>query len=168
MLPSRPGVGVDQAKRRTSGVEVDQGAVVPLLEEVSAKLSALADDVAGRVASAGAADGGGSAPPLAVAQRLMGERRLRRRFLSEDLFHEPAWDMLLALYVAHREARVMNVKTLVAAAGAPVTTSQRWIDHLGKLGLVTRVVDPVDRRRLEVSLSDEGLQAVEGYLAAVG
>ena len=62
----------------------------------------------------------------------------------------------------------MNVKTLVSAADAPVTTSQRWIDHLAKLGLVTRVVDPTDRRRIEVTLSQTGLEAIDGYLKAIG
>jgi len=49
-----------------------------------------------------------------------------------------------------------------------VTTSQRWIDHLAKLGLVTRVVDPTDRRRIEVTLSQTGLEAIDGYLKAIG
>lgn len=75
--------------------------------------------------------------------------------------------MLLALYVADHERRIMNVKTLVGSADAPVTTSQRWIDHLAKLGLIDRVTDPIDRRRIEVSLSDSGRKAIEGYLAAI-
>ena len=61
----------------------------------------------------------------------------------------------------------MNVKTLVASADAPVTTSQRWIDHLAKLRLVDRITDPADRRRIEVSLSLLGAEAIEGYLSAL-
>ena len=89
-------------------------------------------------------------------------------FFPAELFHEPAWDMLLSLYVASEERRVMNVKTLVSTTSAPVTTSQRWIDHLHKLKLVERVVDPVDRRRMEISLSDSGHLAVIAYLERVG
>ena len=144
---------------------MDQDSVVALIKDLSAKLSAVAEEFGSRAKEVQAE--GGAASPTATARRLLGERSMRRRFVSEDLFHEPAWDMLLALYLAHHENRVMNVKTLVAATQAPVTTSQRWIDHLGKLGLITRVVDPADRRRLEVSLSETGLQAMEAYLAAI-
>ncbi len=62
----------------------------------------------------------------------------------------------------------MNVKTLVASAHAPVTTSQRWIDHLHKLKLIDRVIDPIDRRRIELSLSDSGYTAVTAYLKRLG
>lgn len=151
-----------------SGVQVDQDSVVSLIKDLSAKLSAVAEEFGNRADRMNEAGRPAAAPPSDTARRLIEERRLRRRFMSADLFHEPAWDMLLALYLAQHEGRVMNVKTLVAAADAPVTTSQRWIDHLGKLGLVTRVVDPIDRRRIEVSLSESGLKALEGYLAAVG
>lgn len=146
---------------------MDQDPVVSLIKDLSAKLSAVADDFSGRVSQVTAAPRD-AVDPVAVARRLIDERRQRRRFLPEDLFHEPAWDMLLALYLAHHENKVMNVKTLVGTADAPVTTSQRWIEHLAKLALVTRVVDPADRRRIEVALSITGLESVENYLKAIG
>lgn len=139
--------------------------VVALIKDLSARLAAAASGIDERI--------GQEAPPTTTttplhrARALIEQRRLRRRFLPEELFHEPAWDMLLALYVAWQDRQVMNVKTLVSRADAPVTTSQRWIEHLAKLGLVTRVVDPVDRRRIEVSLSDDGRRAIEAYLAAI-
>jgi len=52
-------------------------------------------------------------------------------------------------------------------ADAPVTTSQRWIEHLHKLKLIDRVNDPTDRRRIEISLSAAGYDAVAGYLTAI-
>lgn len=139
--------------------------VVALIKDLTARLAAAASGIDDRI--------GQEAPPAATttplhrARALIEQRRLRRRFLPEELFHEPAWDMLLALYVALHDQRVMNVKTLVSSADAPVTTSQRWIEHLAKLGLVRRVVDPVDRRRIEVSLSDDGRRAIEAYLVAI-
>lgn len=142
--------------------------VVTLIKDLTAKLSAVAAEFSGRAEQVDAERppaGAVSRPSsTAAAQRLIDERRARRRFLPEELFHEPAWDMLLALFLAWHENRVMNVKTLVAASDAPVTTSQRWIDHLAKLSLVTRVVDPIDRRRIEVTLSESGRDAVQRYL----
>jgi len=147
--------------------------VVALIKDLTAKLSAVAEEFSGRAERvddrAPELQGERGRPSsLDAAQTLIDQRRLRRRFLSDELFHEPAWDMLLALYIAWHANKVMNVKTLVSAADAPVTTSQRWIDHLAKLGLVTRVVDPTDRRRIEVTLSQTGLEAIDGYLKAIG
>ena len=139
--------------------------VVALIKDLTARLAAAASGIDDRIGHE--APQAATVTPLQRARALIDQRRLRRRFLPEELFHEPAWDMLLALYVASHDQRVMNVKTLVSSADAPVTTSQRWIEHLAKLGLVRRVVDPVDRRRIEVSLSDDGRRAIEAYLAAI-
>lgn len=153
---------------------MNEEAVVSLIKDLTARLSAVAEEFSGRVEQVDtpepAATGTtGTAATLAQkARTLADQRRLRRRSLPAELFHEPAWDMLLALYLAWHANKVMNVKTLVSAADAPVTTSQRWIDHLAKLGLVTRVVDPTDRRRIEVTLSHTGLEAIDGYLKAIG
>ncbi len=147
--------------------------VVALIKDLTAKLSAVAEEFSGRAERVDdrvpdQQGERGRSSSLDMAQTLIDQRRMRRRFLPDDLFHEPAWDMLLALYLAWHANKVMNVKTLVSAADAPVTTSQRWIDHLAKLGLVTRVVDPTDRRRIEVTLSHMGLEAIDGYLKAIG
>ncbi len=147
--------------------------VVALIKDLTAKLSAVAEEFSGRAERVDdrvpdQQGERGRSSSLDMAQTLIDQRRMRRRFLPDDLFHEPAWDMLLALYLAWHANKVMNVKTLVSAADAPVTTSQRWIDHLAKLGLVTRVVDPTDRRRIEVTLSHTGLEAIDGYLKAIG
>lgn len=149
---------------------MEQKAVIALINDLTIRLSAVAEEFSGRTAGATlladkATFEGGDRKMLAI--RLLEERRARRDFLPEELFHEPAWDMLLALYVAHVDRRTLNVKTLVACAEAPVTTSQRWIDHLAKLKLVDRVIDPMDRRRVEVSLNDAGVDAVGRYLDAV-
>lgn len=101
------------------------------------------------------------------AAALLRQRQLRRRFLPDDLFQEPGWDMLIAVYIADRRNQPVNVKALVATVDAPATTSQRWIDHLDKLGLVTRATDPMDRRRVEVSLTAAGQTAMEAYLDAI-
>lgn len=147
--------------------------VVALIKDLTAKLSVVAEEFSGRAERVDdrvpdQQGERGRSSSLDMAQTLIDQRRMRRRFLPDDLFHEPAWDMLLALYLAWHANKVMNVKTLVSAADAPVTTSQRWIDHLAKLGLVTRVVDPTDRRRIEVTLSHTGLEAIDGYLKAIG
>ncbi len=147
--------------------------VVGLMKELTAKLSAVAGEFDKRIATMVAPvkeEDGGVLGPGALIDRanvLLAERRLRRQHLPAELFHEPAWDMLLALFVARDDPQPMNIKALVAMADAPVTTSQRWIEHLYKLRLIDRVIDPADRRRVEISLSAIGQDAVTGYLRAI-
>ncbi|MFN3433235.1 MAG: hypothetical protein ACK4ZY_02465 [Sphingomonas sp.] len=150
--------------------------IAGLVKDLTTQLSAIAVEFGTRADRLAGSDGGtvapsdGDAQPEAreLAKQLLAQRMARFDHFPAELFHEPAWDMLLALFIAHEERRTMNVKTLVASAHAPVTTSQRWIDHLHKLKLVDRVIDPLDRRRMEISLSDAGLTAVTAYLRRLG
>lgn len=145
--------------------------IVGLVKDLTTRLSTIAAEFGERADryTAGSASGDGAhrRSPTDVARRLLAQRAARLDHFPAELFHEPAWDMLLALYVASEERQTMNVKTLVATTSAPVTTSQRWIDHLHKLKLIDRIVDPMDRRRVEISLSDAGHRAVIGYLDRV-
>lgn len=150
---------------------MQRDSVATLVQDLTSRLSDIASEFSRRAQEV-AAPPILPAPPavegrdrlVAKARRLLSERRARARFLPAELFHEPAWDMLLALFVAQDERQVMNVKTLVGHSDAPATTSQRWIDHLAKLGLIHRVVDMVDRRRIEVQLTESGETAIARLL----
>ena len=145
--------------------------VADLVRDMGSRLAALSEEFATRAAHAAVSET--DTPPAAItevvarARDILGQRKLRRRFRPGELFHEPALDMLIALFVSHRDHRPTNVKALVAMADAPVTTSQRWIEHLHKLKLIDRVNDPTDRRRIEISLSNAGFEAVSAYLTAI-
>ncbi len=163
--------------------QVEQESVIALIRDLTSRLSAVATEFGDRAERAVKADtdpttdaapaftGQAATGTAAIrrmhAERLIAERRARRAYFAPDLFHEPAWDMLLALFLANEENRILHVKALVASSDAPVTTSQRWIDHLHKLRLIDRVGDPDDRRRVEISLSDTGLTAIQRYLDAI-
>lgn len=144
--------------------------VEDLVRDLTARLATIAQEFADRIEKvpppqAGSADA--DVTLEARAQRVLNERRRRGKFLPPELFHEPAWDMMLALFIAHGERRTVNVGTLVTYSDAPVTTSQRWIEHLHRLGQINRVGDPVDRRRIEISLTDRGLSAMVGFLQSI-
>jgi hypothetical protein len=143
---------------------VSQESIVGLVKDLTTQLSAIAAEFGTRAdrlnenERGGAATGDGTPPrPRELAKQLLAQRVTRFDHFPAELFHEPAWDMLLALFIAQ-----------VASANAPVTTSQRWIDHLHKLKLIDRVIDPIGRRRMEISLSDSGNAAVLAYLRQLG
>ncbi len=90
-------------------------------------------------------------------------RRLRERYFASDLFSDPNWDMLLDLYDANLSGQDATTSSLGAASGVPLTTALRRMDLLQTRGLIEKVEDKVDRRRVLVRLTGAGLAAVQRF-----
>lgn len=101
------------------------------------------------------------------AQALYKTRRVRARHFDENIFGEPAWDMLLDLYVHNNSANRTSVKSLCLASHVPETTALRWIGLLVDAALVIRESDESDRRRVFLSLTPSGEAAIRRYLIEV-
>jgi hypothetical protein len=93
-------------------------------------------------------------------------RRLRERYFPSELFADPAWDMLLDLTAARIERTRVAVSSLCIAAAVPPTTALRWIKAMTDKGLLRRIADPHDARRIFIQLSDDAAQAMDKYLRA--
>ncbi|MES2001421.1 MAG: MarR family winged helix-turn-helix transcriptional regulator [Pseudomonadota bacterium] len=94
-------------------------------------------------------------------------RRLRGRFFSEELFADPAWDMLLDLLQAEVSHLRVPVSSLCIAAAVPATTALRWLKSLVDQGLFIRRADPHDGRRVFVELAPATSRALHCYFAEV-
>lgn len=120
----------------------------------------------------GAAVKGSGLSPLQEAERIYRFRRMRDRRLEEagasELFREPAWDMLLDLYIAQAKGRAISVSSLCIAACVPGATGLRWIALLVERGLVERRADPKDRRRTFIGLTASAVQILTGLLLERG
>lgn len=92
------------------------------------------------------------------------ERRRRSKYFDVDLFGEPAWDMLLDLFVAGAVERRLSVTALCYGSGSSQTTALRWLGVLESKGLVGRSADKLDKRRVWVMLTKQGDLAVRSYL----
>ena len=101
-----------------------------------------------------------------VVRNIIRTRAERRRFLPDHLFADPAWDMLLDLYLADILAKRVTVSSLCIASNVPSTTALRWIKTLEKEGLAERGHDPRDQRRRFISLSGNGLASMDGFFAS--
>ncbi|WP_422059840.1 winged helix DNA-binding protein [Sphingopyxis sp.] len=100
----------------------------------------------------------------AVAQAEYAARRTRDRLFGMDLFAEPAWDMLLDLYIQRHRGRQVSIHSLCIAAAVPQTTALRWINKLDANGLVVREPCQHDNRVIHASLSAAGTDLMERYL----
>ena len=120
----------------------------------------------GGVTSIGSAKSSGSRQAYAaMARELYAIRRHRPAiFGNAELFGEPAWDILLDLYVAHAEDKPVSVSSACIGSDSPATTGLRWLGILAQEGLVVREHDPDDQL---VRLSDEGLASMDAYFAHV-
>ena len=112
----------------------------------------------------------GDVPPLSVetVRSVIRARRLRARYFREDLFADPAWDMLLDLLQAEIAQLRVPVSSLCIAAAVPATTALRWLKTMVSQGLFVRRADPHDGRRVFVELAPEASQALRRYFAEVG
>lgn len=108
-----------------------------------------------------------SAPTVTSTQvrAILRQRRARDEMFDEDIFADPAWDMLLDLYAATLDRRTITVSSLCIAAAVPATTALRWIKSLTSQGLFARVPDRHDARRIYVTLTPKSIAAMNRYFA---
>jgi DNA-binding MarR family transcriptional regulator len=104
---------------------------------------------------------------LSKARLVLGARRIRSQYFHPDLFGEPAWEILLALYVAEEAGPRFTISRLAEWIGAPLTTVARWVKALEEQSLVGRADHPTDRRIIFIHLLDKGRKALDSYLAAI-
>ncbi|WP_265563683.1 MarR family winged helix-turn-helix transcriptional regulator [Sphingomicrobium arenosum] len=95
-------------------------------------------------------------------------RRLREDYFDGELFHDPAWDMMLDLLAAEIQQIRVPVSSLCMAAAVPATTALRWIKTMTDKQLFVRRADPHDGRRVFVELSGDASRAMRGYFAKLG
>jgi len=90
------------------------------------------------------------------ASQIRFTRELRRSSFSPNMFGEPAWDILLALYVVDGDQGRLSTQQVTTLAGHPMTTAVRWLDYLEQQELI--------ERGTYVELSGKGRAAMDEYL----
>ena len=104
---------------------------------------------------------------IELARAIMVRRRRRTRHFAQSMFGEPAWDIMLALYVSDRGGSRNTISRLADLSGAPMTTALRWLDYLELAKLVTRLPSPTDRRVMFVELTSLGREKLDAYLTDI-
>jgi DNA repair protein RadC len=91
----------------------------------------------------------------------------RRRFLENvHLFGDPAWSILIDLYVRQRTALRTTVSSACIASGAPTSTGMRYVKSLQDDGWLMKRPDPHDLRRTYVELTPEGMDRMTAIMAS--
>ena len=114
------------------------------------------------------ASGANDRQALTAKARLILSRRLaRQQYFHRDIFGEPAWEILLALYVIEYSGARFTISKLAECINAPLSTVVRWVKTLEEQLLVCRVNHPTDRRIIFVRLLDKGRTALDDYVRAI-
>jgi hypothetical protein len=102
--------------------------------------------------------------PHQIASRLYALRRKRDAMLPADLFGEPAWDMLLDLFVQQSQGRRVSITSLCIASAAPQTTALRYITLMEAAGLITRAHCASDQRVVWLTIVPRVFSRLGTYL----
>jgi DNA-binding MarR family transcriptional regulator len=102
---------------------------------------------------------------VAKARVVFSERKRRADYFKPVIFGEPAWDMLLALYITDFAGGQQSIGKLVNWIGAPQTTALRWINYLEKEHMVSRGTHPRDRRTVIVDITAVGRRKLDQYFS---
>lgn len=102
----------------------------------------------------------------AFAKKVFSIRRIRSGYFPEELFADPAWDILLLLYGVEQSQERLSVSAVCSSIDTPATTALRWIEKLEHAGMLVRQKHPTDRRVSWLSLSDDCVARLDRFFDA--
>jgi DNA-binding MarR family transcriptional regulator len=134
------------------------------LASVQRLLSNLTDSEPGA-----AAEPGEIAPDryLRIARYSLSFRKRRADYLHPAMLGEPAYDMLLGLYIAQAEELPVTAARLGEIADVAQSSALRWIEYLVAKQLVVREPHPNHKRASVLKLSPKGRAALEGMFNVI-
>jgi len=84
--------------------------------------------------------------------------------MDPSLLGEPAWDILLDLFIRAAAGRPVSVTSSALASGVPSTTALRYFDRLEGKGMISRRKSPTDGRVTFVDLTAQGHREIGACL----
>ena len=93
---------------------------------------------------------------IARARFIRDVRKQRNRCFGDLEFNDPAWEIMLALFVEGSESTPHKTTSLAALCEVPVTTLLRYLTALEEKGLLERRCSPTDKRVSWVVISKLG------------
>ena len=106
-----------------------------------------------------------------IAENMYRLRRRRDALMAArfggDIFSDPAWDIILDLYIHNSRNQDVSVTSVCSASMVPITTALRYITLLSERGLIERSKNPKDGRSYLLRLSPEAIRIIEELLTGL-
>ena len=108
--------------------------------------------------------------PVAIALENARRARQRRRYRTEligaeELFGDPAWDMLITVFIHGCEGTKIAMNDLCRASCVSPSGALRRVHKLCEAKILTLIADPYDGRRHFVELTPEATQSLTAYFS---
>jgi hypothetical protein len=101
----------------------------------------------------------GETAALVNARRHLHDCKARESvFGRSEFFGDPAWNMLVELFIAHEERRDLTAGQLCGRAGAALQTAHRWLAIMEREGLVMAVRATSDEADRQIFISPASIQ----------
>ncbi|QNP42388.1 winged helix-turn-helix transcriptional regulator [Sphingomonas daechungensis] len=84
---------------------------------------------------------------------------------GRDLFGEPGWEILLAIYIGEQHNDGPTITNLTGLSGVSPSVTLRWLNVLTDEGHVERVAHSTSPDRMHVHLTAAARDALELYLS---
>lgn len=97
-----------------------------------------------------------------LASALLAFRRNRSQFLPRDIFGEPAWELLLEVFIADDGGAPMTGRIAAERSGTAYPVMSRWLKYLSMEGLL--IGDGAGDLDDQLTLSGIGMAAIEEAL----
>jgi DNA-binding MarR family transcriptional regulator len=94
-------------------------------------------------------------------------KRLRYIIVSQDLFSDPYWDILVELFHARLRCKDITVSAIATAGNMPQTTGLRYIDSLLAMEYIYREKDDWDGRKVFIRISDKAFLLMKEYYVRI-
>jgi len=103
----------------------------------------------------------------ANAKAAMRRRLLRQQLIgAPELFGDPAWEMLVDLFVHECERKRLSISALCVTSSIPMSSALRLAQRLCDAGITRRVPDPIDGRRTFIRLDPAVAHRMRAYFEA--
>lgn len=99
---------------------------------------------------------------LKIARAALVLRKRRADYLHRAMLGEPAYDMMLGLYVTEGEGEWVTASRIAEIAAVAPSSASRWIEYLVTKQLIFREPHPTHKRASVLKLTGKGKEALEG------
>lgn len=147
-----------------TGTATPRRATTPHLRSTTAPLPS---EIAVFAGMAEAAVRASDIPLVERARAIYTARRRRDAMLgmAGQFFHDPAWDIMLDLFIQGEDHQIVSVSSACVGACVAHTTALRCLKAMERKGVVSFRRDPFDKRRCFVSLTVDAHRRMAGWLA---
>jgi len=147
-----------------AGTSSHRRATGPHLRSTTAPLPPDIGVIAGR---AEIGEGRSDVPLVDRARAIYTARRRRDAMLGAagQFFHDPAWDIMLDLFIQGEDHQIVSVSSACVGACVAHTTALRCLKAMERKGVVSFRRDPFDKRRCFVSLTVDTHRRMATWLA---